>query len=277
MENDSKEEACSGCQDEGCKETDIGCQDAMCDFWSSWDEELQKVGKLLFPPSPVGSPPRGGDFDVPVTPITIATTELTKMMDDTPTTPTTSSTPTSLMDINNSSPIDDTSMIPTTTSQDATEKAIGDVDRRLNIGRDPSPIVIGRDPSIAVNTDAVEVTTNTPDSSPISLQGRVNAFKGRPLLLPRSTSVVTCQVSSHHSQLLSGTTICASRDYDDISTIGDPDMSSPNATNMVATATVADTAAATVAATTTTAMTVSDSTSSGLCATDPSKVPTHYY
>jgi predicted transglutaminase-like cysteine proteinase len=300
MENGCKEEASSnvGCEDEGCKETDMGCQDAMCAFWSSWDEELQKVGKLLFPPSPEGSPPRGvgdRDLDLTITPITLATTELAKMMEDTPmncpATPTTSTPTTSssnpsvpnIMDINSYfSPIDDKSMIPTT-SQDATEKAIGDVDKSLNIGRDPSPIVIGRDPSIAVTADAVEVTTTTPNSDLISLQGRVNAFKGRPTLLPRSTSVVTSSpisssshkpprslVSSHHSHLLSGTTICASRDYDDISTIGDPDMSSPNAT-----ATVADTAAATVAAaTTTTAITVSDSTSSGLCASDPSKVLT---
>jgi hypothetical protein len=58
-------------------------------------------------------------------------------------------------------------------------------------------------------------------------------------------------VSSHHHNsqlLLSGTTICASRDYDDISTIGDPDMSSPNATNKAAAAaTVAVTAAAAAA------------------------------
>lgn len=143
MDSGSKEEASNnGCQDVGCKETDIGCQDALCDFWSSWDEELQKVGKLLFPPS--------------------------------------------------------------------------------------SPISSSHKP-------------------------------------PRSL------VSSHHSQLISGTTICASGDYDDIITIGDPDISSPN-TTLAATATVTDTA--TSAATTTTAMTVGDSTSSGLCVSDPSKVLT---
>jgi len=254
-------EAGIGSEDEGCNETGIGCRDAMCDFWSSWDEELQEVGKLLFPPSPEGTPPRRGDLDPTITPITstTTTTKVTKMMmDDTPmncpTTPTTTaSTPTAIQIVDASiSPIDDTSMI-STTSQDATEKEIGHVDRRLNIGR--------RDPSIAVTADTVEVSTHyTPDDSPIPLQSRVNAYNQKP---PRSL-VTSSPISSsqkkpprslvsshHHSQLLlSGTTICASRDYDDISTIGDPDMSSPNATNTTAAATVADNAAAAAAAAT---------------------------
>ena len=245
-------EAGIGCEDEGCKETGVGCRDAMCDFWSSWDEELQEVGKLLFPPSPEGTPPRGGDLDPTITPMTSTTTKLTRMMmDDTPmkcpTTPTTTdSTPTTIEIVDTSiSPIEDTSVI-STTSQDATEKEIGHVDRRLNIGR--------RDPSIAVTADTVEVSTHyTPDDSPIPLQSRVNAYNQKPpRSLVTSSPISSSQkkpprslVSSHHHPqlLLSGTTICASRDYDDISTIGDPDMSSPNATNMTA-ATVADTAAA---------------------------------
>ena len=244
-------EAGIGCEDEGCKETGVGCRDAMCDFWSSWDEELQEVGKLLFPPSPEGTPPRGGDLDPTISPMTSTTTKLTRMMmDDTPmkcpTTPTTTaSTPTTIEIVDTSiSPIEDTSVI-STTSQDATEKEIG-------IGRDH--------PSIAVTADTVEVSTHyTPDGSPIPLQSRVNAYNQKP---PRSL-VTSSPISSsqkkpprslvsghhHHSQLLlSGTTICASRDYDDISTIGDPDMSSPNATNKAAAAaTVAVTAAAAAA------------------------------
>ena len=128
-------EAGIGCEDEGCKETGVGCRDAMCDFWSSWDEELQEVGKLLFHPSPEGTPPRGGDLDPTISPMTSTTTKLTRMMmDDTPmkcpTTPTTTaSTPTTIEIVDTSiSPIEDTSVI-STTSQDATEKEIG-------IGRD---------------------------------------------------------------------------------------------------------------------------------------------
>lgn len=265
-------EAGIGCEDEGCNETGIGCQDAMCDFWSSWDEELQEVGKLLFPPSSEGTPTRRGDLDPTITPITSTTTKLTKMMmDDTPmncpTTPTTTaSTPTTTQIVDTSiSPIEDTSMI-STTSQDATEKKIGHVDRRLNIGR--------RDPSIAVTADTVDVSTHyTPDDSPIPLQSRVNAYNQKPpRSLITSSPISSSQkkpprslVSSHHPQLLlSGTTICASRDYDDISTIGDPDMSSPNATNTTAAATFADTAA-----------TVADNAAAAAAAiVDPTKVLT---